>query len=241
MPILPKQYMIHEKNQLYRCRSGQRLVVWSTSAAPKYPSAANSIPPLHFPSSFPEKFPATPNIVLSAASLAQRFQTVRACQRSWEGEPARWLSPAALWHTHTERPRLLRAPVPPQHVFFSPPFNRKGNFTSNILAIRCCACWRQDKNGCRLLSTILLWKAAMTDICFSKYQISYMNQSFTVSVSVTPGDCLYSQAALKAQVLGCKIKSNSPAITTLKMFTLQFLLFFFFKKRKERTDRLFLY
>lgn len=94
----------------------------------------------------------------------------------------------------------------------------------------------EDKNGCRLLSTILLRKAAMTDICFSKYQIGYINQSFTVSVSVTPGDCLYSQAALKAHVLSCKIKSNSPAITTLKILPLQLLFFFkfiyFLKKKK---------
>lgn len=91
----------------------------------------------------------------------------------------------------------------------------------------------EDKNGCHLLSTLLLWKAAMTDICFSKYQISYINQSFTVAVSVTPGDCLNSQAALKAQVLSCKIKSNSPAVTTLKTFSLQFL----FQKRKKKRKK----
>ncbi|EOB03142.1 hypothetical protein Anapl_05593 [Anas platyrhynchos] len=42
------------------------------------------------------KLPATQNIVLAAASLAQCFQAARACQRSWKGEPARRLCGAAL-------------------------------------------------------------------------------------------------------------------------------------------------
>lgn len=137
--------MMHEKNQLYRRRSGQRLEVWPMPAAPKYPSAANSVPPFVFPAlSLRNALLRRIPCYLSAASLAQCFQTVGARQRSWEGEPASLALPgSALTDTHTQ-PQTFKSSGPtPAHIFFfSPPFNRKDDFTRNILAIGCCACWR---------------------------------------------------------------------------------------------------
>ena len=147
------------------------------------------------------------------------------------------LPSSALTQTQTQ---TFQSSGPTQVHFFPPHFNRKRQLhkkqSGNTLL---CLSKAKGKNGCHLLSTTLLWKAAMTDICFSKHQISYINQSFTVSVSATPGDGLYSQAALKAQVLSCKIKSKSPAITMLKYWSSQFL--FFFLKKKKKTDRLLLH
>lgn len=132
--------MIYEKNQFYRCRSGQRLLVWPMSAAPKYPSAANCIPPFIFPAL------SLRNPLLCRISCYQQpalHNTFKLSEHvkgtGKESLLAGSPQQRSDWHKH--RPRLLRAPVPPKCIF-SPPFNRKNNFTRNILAIRCCACWR---------------------------------------------------------------------------------------------------
>lgn len=44
-----KQHMTFETNLFHPCRSGQRLAAWSVSAATKYSSAANFLPPFIFP------------------------------------------------------------------------------------------------------------------------------------------------------------------------------------------------
>lgn len=44
-----KQHMTYETNLFHPCRSGQRLAAWSVSAATKYSSAANFLPPFIFP------------------------------------------------------------------------------------------------------------------------------------------------------------------------------------------------
>ena len=132
--------MVYEKNQFYHCRSGQRLLVWSISAAPKYPSAANFIPPFIFPALSLRKSLLCRISCYQQPALHNTFNLSKHVKGAGKetllaGSPQQ----CSDWHKH--RPRLLRAPVPPKCIF-SPPFSRKDNFTRNILAICCCACWR---------------------------------------------------------------------------------------------------
>lgn len=67
----------------------------------------------------------------------------------------------------------------------------------------------------------------MRDVCFSKYQITYIKQSFSVSVSVTPRDC---PCSVEAHILSCKIKSNSPDLNLKRFLIVMPPLKIIFKK-----------
>lgn len=130
-----------KKNEFYCWKSGQRLLVRSVTAAPKYPSAANFILPFFFSALSLRNSLLCRRSRYQQPALHNAFKLSEHVKRAGKGSLlAGSAEQRSDWHKHT--PRLFKSCSPTQ-VHFSPTFNRKDNFTKkNILAICCCPCWR---------------------------------------------------------------------------------------------------